>query len=65
MEAKPSDADLKAKVTGVLVKLKELEVSSEWEQIASKPCKMYKMGIDSRVASKGIAVVNFPISKII
>ena len=45
----------------VVKRLKELEESKEWKENGKKPCDMYKMEINGRVASKGIAVVNFNI----
>lgn len=47
-----------------LKRLKELEVYSKWEPNGEKPCAMFKTEIDGRVASKGIAKVNYNIEKV-
>jgi hypothetical protein len=41
-----------------------LENHPNWQENGDKPCKMFKMEIDGRVASKGIAIVNFSINDV-
>ena len=45
-------------------RLKELEESSAWKESATKPCKQYKMGVEKRIATKGIAIAAYPIDKV-
>jgi hypothetical protein len=47
-----------------LKRLKELEDYNKWEANGDKPCVMFKTEIDGRVASKGIAKVNYNIEKV-
>jgi hypothetical protein len=50
-------------------RFKEIYNSKKWEKFADKPCDMFKMEIEGRIASKGINyrqlsdAINFLISK--
>ena len=35
-----------------------------WIPNGTSPCEMYKVSINERVASKGIAIVDYPIDKV-
>ena len=45
--------------------IKELQNSPNWAPNGENPCKMYKMEVDNRVASKGVAIVNYPFDKVV
>lgn len=44
---------------------KELVNSPNWAPNGEDPCKLYKMEVDNRVASKGVATINYPLEKVI
>jgi hypothetical protein len=64
MEAKQTPEQYTAVAQQGLKRLKELEVYGKWEPNGEKPCAMFKTEIDGRVASKGVAKVNFSIEKV-
>ena len=59
------DEELNQTSLKVIDRIKELETHPGWKANGNKPCEMYKMEIDNRVASKGVAVVPYNIEKII
>lgn len=59
------DDELNQTSQKVIGRVKELENHPGWKANGNKPCDMFKMDIDNRVASKGIAVVPYNIEKII
>jgi len=48
----------------VIQRIKELEVHEGWKPNGNKPCDMFKMEIENRIASKGTAIVPYNIEKI-
>ena len=50
---------------GLVDKLKELNNHEKWVANGNKPCDMFKMEVENRLASKGTAVVEFPYEKVI
>ena len=64
MEGNKVDEELEVAAADILKRLKELENSSEWKESATKPCKQYKMAIEKRIATKGIAVAAYPFDKV-
>jgi hypothetical protein len=50
---------------GLIDELKELNANEKWVANGDKPCDMFKMEIDSRMASKGVAVVEYPFEKVL
>ena len=50
---------------GLVDKLKELNSNEKWVANGDKPCVMFKMDVDNRMAAKGTAVVEFPLEKVI
>lgn len=64
MEAKQTPEQYTAIAQQGLKRLKELEVFGGWQPNGDKPCAMFKTEIDGRVASKGIAKVNYSIEKV-
>jgi len=59
------DEELTQVAKEVVARLKELETSPGWKPNGDKPCLMYKMEIGDRLASKGVAKVNYNIEKIV
>lgn len=49
----------------IITRLKELETSDKWIDNGEQFCKMYKMEIGGRLASKGVHVNEFNIEKVI
>ncbi len=64
MEAKQTPEQYAATAQQGLKRLKELEVYGKWEPNGEKPCAMFKTEIEGRIASKGIAKVNYSIDKV-
>lgn len=64
MEAKLSPQEYTNIAQQGLKRLKELESFEKWEANGEKPCAMFKTEIDGRVASKGVAKVNYNIEKV-
>lgn len=64
MEKPTQDEELKAIAGEILARLQQLETCPDWIANGDKPCAMFKMEVDERVASKGIAKVNFNINKV-
>ena len=50
---------------GLVDKLKELNTSEKWVANGDKPCSMFKMEVENRLASKGTVVVEFPYEKVL
>ena len=61
---KLSDADLAAISKQSIEKLRALIENPKWEKFADKPCAMFKMEIGDRVASRGEALVHYPIQDV-
>ena len=59
------DDQLQKTAEDILKRLKEMEESKEWKENGTKPCAQFKMSIDKRVATKGIAVAEYPIAKVV
>lgn len=64
MEAKQTPEQYATIAQQGLKRLKELEVFYGWQANGEKPCAMFKTEIDGRVASKGVAKVNYNIEKV-
>lgn len=64
MEAN-SQASVEAEAKDVIIRLKEMNANPNWQPNGTDPCEIFKIEIDERIASKGVAVVNFPIEKVI
>lgn len=58
---KLSDAEILQTAQGSIEKLKALYQNQKWEKVSDKPCLMFKMEIDDRLAAKGEATVPFSI----
>jgi hypothetical protein len=58
-------AKVEAESKDIIQKLKELNGNYNWQPNGDKPCLMFKIEVENRVASKGVAVVNFPIEKVL
>jgi len=56
MEAAGQDQILVEASADVIARLKELETSEKWVENGQDFCKMYKMEIDGRLASKGVHI---------
>lgn len=50
---------------GLVNSLKELNAHEKWVANGNKPCEMFKMEVDNRLATKGVSVVTYPIEKVI
>jgi hypothetical protein len=64
MEAKQTPQEYTEIAQKGLKRMKELEVYSGWQANGDKSCAMFKTEIDGRIASKGIAKVNYNIEKV-
>ena len=56
MQAANQDEMLLKDCADIIARLKDLEKSEKWVDNGENLCKMYKMEIDGRLASKGIHV---------
>jgi hypothetical protein len=57
----PSYEELNKIAQTMIDDLKSLEGNPKWEKFSDKPCQMFKMEIDGKMASKGVAVAYYPI----
>jgi hypothetical protein len=64
MEDNKYDDELQKDREEILRRLKELEGATDWKENGTKPCAMFKKQVEGRVASKGIAIVDFNIEKV-
>ena len=46
-------------------RFKELYNHEKWVANGNKPCEMFKMEVDNRMATKGTAIVPYPYEKVI
>jgi hypothetical protein len=60
MQNQPSDAELQAISKKFLEDLTELEKSNKWEKSDDKPCLIFTMDRDDRVANRIEIVINLP-----
>jgi hypothetical protein len=49
----------------LVANLKELNANEKWVANGNKPCDMFKMEVDNRLAVKGISIVQFPYEKVV
>ena len=50
---------------GLVEKMKEISSSDKWVPNGNKPCEMFKMDIEKNLGSKGIAVIEYPLEKVL
>ena len=50
---------------GLIDAFKELYNHEKWTPNGNKPCDMFKMEVDKRMATKGSAVVNYSYEKVV
>lgn len=65
MEGGNQDEKLIQASADIIARLKQMETTEKWIANGEDPCKMYKMEVDSRMASKGIHVNEYNIEKVI
>lgn len=58
-------AQLLAQSQAIIPKLQEMEKDPNWAPNGNDLCALFKIDIGDRIASKGVATVNYPIEKII
>jgi len=56
MQGGSQDEQLLQASSEIIKRLKEMETSEKWIPNGDSPCLMFKLEIDSRMASKGIHV---------
>lgn len=64
-----AESDWKATVEkeaeGLVDSLKQLYNNEKWVANGNKPCDMFKMSVDNRMATKGTAIVAYSFEKVV
>jgi len=58
-------AELAAQSQGIIPALQKIEQDPNWAPNGNDICELFKIEIGDRLASKGVATVNYPIGKVI
>lgn len=65
MDKGPTNEEYVALANTAFKQLDELASDPNWQKNGEKPCDMYKLEVEGRIASKGVAIVNYPLAEVV